>query len=170
MYNFDSYNVLLAIDTNIPVLLMTAFVLQTHTHTHIFFQFKWGCVILSPNTDINIFFPCSRQVQYSRCVYSERDSMDVCIINTLKRFHTQSLFSMGSGSMGSRSGYSRRPVRNCLNECLTCYLEPPHHQNACAVLFLDGCYHRNEAFAYHTETGLIADRCVTLHKHQCFGL
>ncbi len=30
MYNFDSYNVLLAIATNIPVLLMTAFVLQSH--------------------------------------------------------------------------------------------------------------------------------------------
>ncbi len=30
MYNFDSYNVLLAIATNIPVLLMTAFVLQGH--------------------------------------------------------------------------------------------------------------------------------------------
>ncbi len=27
MYNFDPYNVLLAIATNIPVLLMTAFVL-----------------------------------------------------------------------------------------------------------------------------------------------
>ncbi len=30
MSNFDSYNVLLAIATNIPVLLMTAFVLQGH--------------------------------------------------------------------------------------------------------------------------------------------
>ncbi len=30
MYNFDSYSVLLAIATNIPVLLMTAFVLQGH--------------------------------------------------------------------------------------------------------------------------------------------
>ncbi len=30
MYNFDSYNVLLAIATNISVLLMTAFVLQGH--------------------------------------------------------------------------------------------------------------------------------------------
>ncbi len=30
MYNFDPYNVLLSIDTNIPVLLMTAFVLQAH--------------------------------------------------------------------------------------------------------------------------------------------
>ncbi len=30
MYNFDPYNVLLAIATNIPVLLMTAFVLQDH--------------------------------------------------------------------------------------------------------------------------------------------
>ncbi len=32
MYNFDSYNVLLAIATNIPVLLMTAFVLQAHIY------------------------------------------------------------------------------------------------------------------------------------------
>ncbi len=30
MYNFDSYNVLLVIATNIAVLLMTAFVLQGH--------------------------------------------------------------------------------------------------------------------------------------------
>ncbi len=30
MYNFDPYNVLLAIATNIAVLLMTAFVLQGH--------------------------------------------------------------------------------------------------------------------------------------------
>ncbi len=30
MYNFAPYNVLLAIATNIPVLLMTAFVLQGH--------------------------------------------------------------------------------------------------------------------------------------------
>ncbi len=30
MYNFDPYNVLLSIATNIPVLLMTAFVLQGH--------------------------------------------------------------------------------------------------------------------------------------------
>ncbi len=32
MYNFDPYNVLLAIATNIPVLLMTAFVLQGHMY------------------------------------------------------------------------------------------------------------------------------------------
>ncbi len=30
IYNFDPYNVLLAIATNMPVLLMTAFVLQGH--------------------------------------------------------------------------------------------------------------------------------------------
>ncbi len=30
MYNFDLYNVLLAIATNIPVLLMTGFVVQGH--------------------------------------------------------------------------------------------------------------------------------------------
>ncbi len=32
MYNFDPYNVLLSIATNIPVLLMTAFVLQGHIY------------------------------------------------------------------------------------------------------------------------------------------
>ncbi len=30
IFNFDPYNVLLSIATNIPVLLMTAFVLQAH--------------------------------------------------------------------------------------------------------------------------------------------
>ncbi len=34
MYNFDSYNVLLSIATNIPVLLMTAFVLQGHIYIY----------------------------------------------------------------------------------------------------------------------------------------
>ncbi len=33
MYNFDPYNVLLAIATNISVLLMTASVLQAHKYT-----------------------------------------------------------------------------------------------------------------------------------------
>ncbi len=32
MYNFEPYNVLLAISTNIAVLLMTAFVLQRHKY------------------------------------------------------------------------------------------------------------------------------------------
>ncbi len=36
IYNFDPYNVLLAIATNIPVLLMTAFVLQGHMNINIF--------------------------------------------------------------------------------------------------------------------------------------
>ncbi len=35
MYNFDPYNVLLAIATNIPVLLMTAFVLLGHIFIYI---------------------------------------------------------------------------------------------------------------------------------------
>ncbi len=35
MDNFDPYNVLLSIATNIPVLLMTAFVLQGHIYDHI---------------------------------------------------------------------------------------------------------------------------------------
>ncbi len=34
-YNFEPYNVLLDIATNIPVLLMTAFVLQANIHTHV---------------------------------------------------------------------------------------------------------------------------------------
>ncbi len=37
MYNFDPYNVLLAIATNIPVLLMTAFVAAgTHIYIYIY--------------------------------------------------------------------------------------------------------------------------------------
>ncbi len=36
MYNFDSIHVLLAIATNIPVLLMTAFVLQGHIYVNIY--------------------------------------------------------------------------------------------------------------------------------------
>ncbi len=35
MDNFDPYNVLLSIATNIPVLLMTAFVLQGHKYIRI---------------------------------------------------------------------------------------------------------------------------------------
>ncbi len=38
MYNFDSYNVLLVIATNIAVLLMTAFVLQGHIFNYIIVQ------------------------------------------------------------------------------------------------------------------------------------
>ncbi len=34
MYNFDPYNVLSYIATNIPVLLMTAFVLQGHIYIY----------------------------------------------------------------------------------------------------------------------------------------
>ncbi len=36
MYNFEQYNVLLTIATNIAVLLMTAFVLQGHMMLHNF--------------------------------------------------------------------------------------------------------------------------------------
>ncbi len=40
MYNFDPYNVLLAISTNIAVLLMTASVLQGHTLLEILLLFR----------------------------------------------------------------------------------------------------------------------------------
>ncbi len=38
MYNFDPYNVLLTIATNIAVLLMTAFVLQGHKYDDNYFM------------------------------------------------------------------------------------------------------------------------------------
>ncbi len=40
MDNFDPYNVLLAIATNIPVLLMTAFVLQSHVYQQLYECYK----------------------------------------------------------------------------------------------------------------------------------
>ncbi len=42
MYNFDPYNILLSIATNIPVLLMTAFVLQGHISGCL----KYSCPVL----------------------------------------------------------------------------------------------------------------------------
>ncbi len=50
MYNFDPYNVLLAIATNIAVLLMTAFVLQGHLLTigeryGVFVRFSLCCLL-----------------------------------------------------------------------------------------------------------------------------
>ncbi len=40
--NFDPYNVLLAIATNIPVLLKTGFVLQGHIYMYIYFEDTWS--------------------------------------------------------------------------------------------------------------------------------
>ncbi len=51
MYHFDPYNVLLAIATNIPVLLMTAFVLQGH--------------ILTPTTQMCIKIFCRIDLDYT---------------------------------------------------------------------------------------------------------
>ncbi len=39
--NFDSYNVLLDIATNIPVLLMTAFVLRDHIYIYIYTEYAY---------------------------------------------------------------------------------------------------------------------------------
>ncbi len=47
MDNFDPYNVLLAIATNMPVLLMTAFVLQSHIYV-IYWGFQWSLFIIVP--------------------------------------------------------------------------------------------------------------------------
>ncbi len=48
MYNFDPYNVLLSIATNIPVLLMTAFVLQGHISVYLSVYLSiylyWTCI------------------------------------------------------------------------------------------------------------------------------
>ncbi len=49
MDNFDPYNVLLSIATNIAVLLMTAFVLQDH----IFGKYSW-CLLYMCNTGLLI--------------------------------------------------------------------------------------------------------------------
>ncbi len=57
MYNFDPYNVLLSIATNIPVLLMTAFVLQGHTHIiYIYIYFKKNIIFLPFLYFSNFFF------------------------------------------------------------------------------------------------------------------
>ncbi len=65
MYNFDPYNVFLTIATNIPVLLMTASVLQghiyiyyththTHTHTHIVKKQQKRTEHLLPHTGMSL--------------------------------------------------------------------------------------------------------------------
>ncbi len=54
MYNFDPYNVLLSIATNIAVLLMTAFVLQGH----IYFRKQILGNILDTQTFVYTLFPC----------------------------------------------------------------------------------------------------------------
>ncbi len=54
MYNFDSYNVLLAIATNIPVLLMNAFVLQAHIYVLIYkFNIMQPMISVSQNSSIH---------------------------------------------------------------------------------------------------------------------
>ncbi len=57
MYNFDPYNVLLSIATNIPVLLMTAFVLQGHI---------LGLNDTVKKTDIAIFCFSANILQYDK--------------------------------------------------------------------------------------------------------
>ncbi len=54
MYNFDPYNVLLAIATNIPVLLMTASVLQGHKYIYIYVQ--WWPKLLEHLAYLRIVF------------------------------------------------------------------------------------------------------------------
>ncbi len=65
MYNFEPYNVLLAVSTNIPVLLMTAFVLQDH---------------ILPNKE--------HQKSYTRTIHHHKESnvsTSACLINIPKR-------------------------------------------------------------------------------------
>ncbi len=65
MYNFDPYNVLLAIATNIPVLLMTAFVLQTHTYIYIYI-FACNKLAYKQKIDFYIFCECYKVVHIPR--------------------------------------------------------------------------------------------------------
>ncbi len=77
MDNFDPYNVLLAIATNIPVLLMTAFVLQGHKHLAIHdkrtdstmpFVHKWiVCIEGSWNTKLH-FLRCLCCIEDNACI------------------------------------------------------------------------------------------------------
>ncbi len=56
MYNFDPYNVLLSISTNIAVLLMTAFVLQRRILQCFFAEFLLFCLfIVLPNVRDHFF-------------------------------------------------------------------------------------------------------------------
>ncbi len=59
MYNFDPYNVLLSIATNIPVLLMTAFVLQCTTYM--------ALQRITKYLVITVVF-CSKSVEHHVCV------------------------------------------------------------------------------------------------------
>ncbi len=73
MDNFDPYNVLLSIATNIPVLLMTAFVLQGHICSAVFRIHVTLCVEsytshLAPK--LLIFFSCASSLLGGTC-YTE---------------------------------------------------------------------------------------------------
>ncbi len=67
MYNFDSYNVLLSISTNIPVLLMTAFVLQGHilhlseSSCMVFTSGPCGKMIFKSDKRDHIWFVCMQK-------------------------------------------------------------------------------------------------------------
>ncbi len=63
MYNFDPCNLLLSIATNIPVLLMTAFVLQGHKYEN---TKKWN-IIHAPLSVIN----CSVLTQTQSPAYTQ---------------------------------------------------------------------------------------------------
>ncbi len=51
IYNFDPYNVLLSISTNIAVLLMTAFVLQGRIECAAYYQSLVSCSNAMPDID-----------------------------------------------------------------------------------------------------------------------
>ncbi len=81
MYNFDPYNVLLAIATNIPVLLMTAFVLQRHIFNSLFSPPKKDAhtgikiLILQQVSDSGIDFWLPIMLSESECVLSVADGV-----------------------------------------------------------------------------------------------
>ncbi len=82
MDNFDSYNVLLAIATNIPVLLMTAFVLQGHTHIyiHAYLSFDvmvwYGFGTAGGETIHKIDF--FKQFNYNKNVLRDKNDLSLC--------------------------------------------------------------------------------------------
>ncbi len=95
MYNFDPYNVLLSIATNIPVLLMTAFVLQGHRYKHLLVAWETDAVV-----EISIRYSMKHtQTSFSISVYIY--SPEAENHNTLQRSGVVSVVELGQEVCGT---------------------------------------------------------------------
>ncbi len=104
MDNFDSYNVLLVIATNIPVLLMTAFVLQGHSYAIMHQINAFFCTIMM------IFARHDDALKHKNCTSVIRaESADVCLLfsQILKPSEKKAKYQYG----GMNSGRPVTPPR-----------------------------------------------------------